>query len=79
MGLAVRHGKPVVRGARVLVASVVGAEAAGQSCTGILKDYFSLTDADITARFAFAGQLARWKLSAACNLSQRGCQDTIIK
>ena len=57
MDPAVCHGKPVVHGTRVLVANVVGAIAAGQSHAEILEDYPSLTDADITACLAFAGQL----------------------
>jgi uncharacterized protein (DUF433 family) len=43
MDPAVCHGKPVVRGTRVLVANVVGAIAAGQSHAEILEDYPSLT------------------------------------
>jgi len=46
---AVCHGKPVVRGTRVMVANVVGAIAAGQSHVQILEDYTALTEADIRA------------------------------
>ena len=35
---AICHGKPVVRGTRVLVANVVGAVAAGESHQDILVD-----------------------------------------
>lgn len=52
------HGKPVVRGTRVLVANVVGAVAAGQSAPAILQDYPALTEPDIRACLEFAGQLA---------------------
>lgn len=48
------HGKPVVRGTRVLVANVVGAVVAGQSHTEILEDYPSLSEADIPACLEFA-------------------------
>jgi uncharacterized protein (DUF433 family) len=51
------HGKPVVRGTRVLVANVVGAVAAGESTEEILRDYPSLTEADIRACLEFAGRL----------------------
>jgi uncharacterized protein (DUF433 family) len=51
------HGKPVVRGTRVLVANVVGAVAASQSFTEILEDYPSLTESDIRACLEFAGEL----------------------
>jgi uncharacterized protein (DUF433 family) len=54
---AVCHGKPVVRGTRVLVANVVGAVAAGEAGTEILRDYPSLTEADIQACLEFAGRL----------------------
>ena len=54
---AVCHGKPVVRGTRVLVANVVGAVAAGQSHAEILQDYPSLKESDITACLEFAGSL----------------------
>ncbi len=51
------HGKPVVRGTRVLVANVIGAIAAGQSHTEILDDYPALTEAEIRACLEFAGEL----------------------
>ncbi|HEY5232006.1 MAG TPA: DUF433 domain-containing protein [Verrucomicrobiae bacterium] len=54
---AVCHGRPVVRGTRVLVASVVGAVAAGQSHQQILEDYSALKEADIRACLEFAGEL----------------------
>jgi uncharacterized protein (DUF433 family) len=54
---AVCHGKPVVRGTRVLVANVVGAVAAGQAVPEILQDYPSLTEADVRACLEFAGRL----------------------
>jgi uncharacterized protein (DUF433 family) len=54
---AVCHGKPVVRGTRILVANVVGAVAAGQSFEAILQDYPSLRELDIRACLEFAGGL----------------------
>ncbi|MEI6395731.1 MAG: DUF433 domain-containing protein [Verrucomicrobiota bacterium] len=54
---AICHGKPVVRGTRVLVANVVGAVAAGESHQDILVDYPSLKELDIRACLEFAGQL----------------------
>jgi uncharacterized protein (DUF433 family) len=54
---AICHGKPVVRGTRVLVANVVGAVAASQSFQEILQDYPSLTELDISACLEFAGNL----------------------
>jgi uncharacterized protein (DUF433 family) len=52
---AVCHGKPVVRGTRVLVANVVGAVAAGETVSEILQDYPSLTEEDIRACLMFTG------------------------
>ena len=46
---AICHGKPVVRGTRVLVANVVSAMASGQSSQAILQDYPSITELDIRA------------------------------
>lgn len=54
---AICHGKPVVRGTRVLVANVVSAVAAGQSIQDILLDYPSLKAMDIRACLEFAGHL----------------------
>ncbi|HEX7570191.1 MAG TPA: DUF433 domain-containing protein [Verrucomicrobiae bacterium] len=54
---AICHGKPVVRGTRVLVANIVGAIASGQSIQEILQDYPSLKELDIRACLEFAGSL----------------------
>jgi uncharacterized protein (DUF433 family) len=54
---AICHGKPVVRGTRVLVANVVGAVAAGQSVAEILEDYPTLKAPDIQACLEFASHL----------------------
>ncbi len=54
---AICHGKPVVRGTRVLVANIVGAVASGQSVPDILQDYPSLKDSDVRACLEFAGSL----------------------
>jgi len=62
---AVCHGKPVVRGTRVLVSNVIGAIAAGQSHAEIMEDYPSLTEADIRACLEFAGELAALETAEA--------------
>jgi uncharacterized protein (DUF433 family) len=62
---AVCHGKPVVRGTRVLVANVVGAVAAGQPHSEILQDYPSLSDEDIRACLEFARSLAAMETAEA--------------
>ena len=51
------HGKPVVRGTRILVANVVGAVANRQPYPEILQDYPSLKELDIRACLEFAGHL----------------------
>lgn len=62
---AVCHGKPVVRGTRVLVANVIGAVAAGQSHAEILDDYPALTEDDIRACLEFAGELTAMETAEA--------------
>lgn len=56
---SVCHGKPVIRGTRVLVSQLLGALAGGDSVNDILMDYPSITSEDVSAAFAFAGSLAR--------------------
>ena len=58
---SVCHGKPVVRGTRVLVSQVLGALAGGDSIEDVLADYPSLSSDDLPAVFAFAGSLARFE------------------
>ena len=58
---AVCHGKPVVRGTRVLVAQLLGALAGGGSIEDVLADYPSVTAEDLSAVFAFAGSLAQFE------------------
>jgi uncharacterized protein (DUF433 family) len=55
------HGKPVIRGTRVLVSNILGALAAGESTDDILRDYPSITREDIAAALTFASELARFE------------------
>ena len=55
------HGKPVIRGTRVLVATLLGALAAGDTIEILLEDYPNVTKEDIQAALAFAGDLARFE------------------
>lgn len=55
------HGKPVIRGTRVLVANILGALASGQARTEIFEDYPSITEADIDAALEFASQMAQFE------------------
>jgi len=52
-----RGGRPCVRGMRVAVSDVLGWLAAGMSHEQILSDYPELTQADIRACLAYAGQI----------------------
>lgn len=50
------HGKPVVRGTRVMVSTILGAFAGGDSIEVILEDYPTITEEDIRAALVFAGE-----------------------
>jgi uncharacterized protein (DUF433 family) len=51
------HGKPVIRGTRIMVRNILGAFAAGESMSDILKSYPELTADDIAAALAYAIEL----------------------
>jgi uncharacterized protein (DUF433 family) len=55
------HGKPVIRGTRVMVSNILGALGAGDTIEQVLEDYPNITREDIQAAFAFAGDLARFE------------------
>ena len=57
---AVCHGKPVIRGTRVLVCNILGALSADQSVEEILEDYPNVTREDVLAVLDFAGHLSRF-------------------
>ncbi len=61
MNPAVCHGKPVVRGTRVLVSQILGALSGGDSIQDVLADYPSVSAEDLSAVFAFAGSLAQFE------------------
>jgi uncharacterized protein (DUF433 family) len=56
------HGKPVFRGTRVLVATVLGALGGGDSFERILEDYPALTRDDIEAALEFAAEAANYQV-----------------
>ena len=58
---AICHGRPVVRGTRVLVSQILGALSGGDSVDDVLADFPSLTLADVCAVFEFAGTLAQFE------------------
>ena len=55
------HGKPTIEGTRVLVSTVLGALAAGDTAEMILEDYPSLSPEDIQAALAFGSELSRFE------------------
>ena len=52
------HGKPVIRGTRVLVSTILGALSGGDSIETVLEDYPSITAEDISAALEFASRLS---------------------
>ena len=58
------HGKPVVRGTRVPVSTILAALGAGDSIETVLEDYPNLTRDDIYAALTFAGSLADFEETA---------------
>jgi uncharacterized protein (DUF433 family) len=47
------HGKPVIRGTRIMVRNILGALAGGDSIQDILFNYPELTQTDIKAAIAY--------------------------
>ena len=52
----IHHGKPVIRGTRVPVATIIGGLAGGMSKEEIARDY-EITIPDIDAALAYAADL----------------------
>ena len=59
---AVCHGKPVIEGTRVLVSTVLGALAGGDSSAIVAEDY-QLTLEQIAAALQFAAGIADFQVS----------------
>jgi uncharacterized protein (DUF433 family) len=55
------HGKPVIRGTRVLVSNILGALAGGDTLEEVLEDYPNVTREDLLAALEFASQLSRFE------------------
>jgi len=51
------HGKPVIRGTRIMVRNILGALAGGDSIKDIIQNYPELTLTDIKAAIAYAIEL----------------------
>lgn len=53
------HGRPCIRGTRIMVSVVLDNLAAGVKRDEIITSYPGLTDADIDAALTYAAELAR--------------------
>ncbi len=58
---AICHGKPTLRGSRLMVTTILELLASGMSFEEILEDYPGLTREDILACLDFASQLSRFQ------------------
>lgn len=58
------HGKPVIRGTRILVSTILGALGAGDSVEMVMEDYPSISKDDIAAALEFASLLSDYQTSA---------------
>lgn len=58
------HGKPVIRGTRVLVSTILGALGGGDSPEILLEDYPGISREDISAALEFASRLSDYQESA---------------
>ena len=59
------HGKPCIRGTRIMASVVLDNLADGVAAEAILKSYPSLKPEDIRAALAYAAELARGSLLSA--------------
>ncbi len=59
---AICHGKSVITGTRVLVSTLLGALAGGDSIETVLEDYPTVTREDIAAALEFAKELSEYQV-----------------
>ena len=55
------HGKPVIKGTRVLVSNILGALASGDTFQEILEDYPNISKEDIQAALSFGSYLSSFE------------------
>jgi uncharacterized protein (DUF433 family) len=55
---AVCHGKPVIKGTRVIVSTLLGALAGGDTIESLLEDFPNVTREDISEALKFASELS---------------------
>lgn len=61
---SVCHGKPVIRGTRVLVSTILGAMSGGDGNGQILEDYPNISPEDLDAALEFASDLSGYQVSS---------------
>jgi len=55
------HGKPVIKGTRVLVSNILSSLASGESYEEIIKDYPNISKEDILAALSFSSNLSSFE------------------
>lgn len=55
------HGKPVIKGTRVLVSNILGALASGETFQEIMEDYPNISKEDILAALSFGSHLSNFE------------------
>lgn len=55
------HGKPVIKGTRVLVSNILSSLASGESYEEIIKDYPNISKEDILATLSFSSNLSNFE------------------
>ena len=55
------HGKPVIKGTRVLVSNILSSLADGDSIEQILKDYPNIIKEDIFAALSFGSRMSNFE------------------
>ena len=58
------HGKACIKGTRVLVSTILDSIAEGATIPEILKNYPTISEADIKATLAYASKLAKEQVLA---------------
>jgi len=53
------HGKPCIRGTRIMVSNILSLLAGGYDIARVLRNYPELTQADVLAALEYAGEVVR--------------------
>lgn len=55
------HGKPVIKGTRVLVSNILGYLASGNTIEELLEDFPNITKEDVLAAISFGSHLSNFE------------------